>query len=189
MMPHTDCKLWATSRPESFNGDMEEVVEKFVTHKWKDALDVATAECRTSRLGSSRVQGRETCNCEAGKKPWEDLELPCSKQSKERRESQFFRSLGCDKDHPAFTFELLKMQEPEAKKKALQDSGLFLFCMRHSADSECFGKGMNTTHLQGSGVQGLHAESLYDLLTREVSTVNAVDTKRMMKKRRRDLST
>jgi hypothetical protein len=122
---------------------MEEVVEKFVEHKWKDALDVATAECRTSRLRSSRVQGRETCNCEAGKKPWEDLELPWSKQSKERREGQFFRSLGCDKDHPAFTFELLKMQEPEAKKKALQDSGLCLFCMRHSADSECFGKGMN----------------------------------------------
>jgi hypothetical protein len=34
-----------------------------------------------------------------------------------RRRCRFFLFLGCDKSHPAFTCELLKTQETEAKKK------------------------------------------------------------------------
>lgn len=41
----------------------------------------------------------------------------------------------------AFTCNLLRELEPEAKRKAFEDSELCLFCIKHSAETERFGKG------------------------------------------------
>jgi hypothetical protein len=89
-----------------------------------------------------------------------------------RRRCQFFHSLGYDKSHPAFTCKLLKKQEPVAKKRALGDSRLCLFCMRHSAKSEYFGKGSDKKLAwKVPECKGLHAESLHDLLMGEVQGI------------------
>ncbi len=37
--------------------------------------------------------------------------------------------------------ELLKGPKPGAKKQAFKESVLYLFCMKHSLETECFGKG------------------------------------------------
>ncbi len=58
-----------------------------------------------------------------------------------RRTYQFFHSLGFNKEHAAFSCELLRAKEPEGRKKALRDNGLCLFCMKYSAAAQCFSKG------------------------------------------------
>jgi hypothetical protein len=86
-----------------------------------------------------------------------------------RRRCPFFHSLGYDKSQPAFTCKLLK---PVAKKRALGDSRLCLFCMRHSSKSEYFGKGSDKKPAwKVPECKGLHAESLHDLLMGEVQGI------------------
>ncbi len=89
-----------------------------------------------------------------------------------RRRCQFFHSLGYDKSQPAFTCKLLKKQEQVAQKRALGDSRLCMFCMRHSAMSEYFGKGSNKKPAcKVPECKGLHAESLRNLLMGEVQGI------------------
>jgi hypothetical protein len=85
----------------------------------------------------------------------------------------------CNKGHVAFTCGLLRALEPEAKRKALEDSGLCLFYIKHLAETECFGKGVSSKPAcKAPECKGLHAERLHDLLTGETSSVSALDMRR-----------
>ncbi len=110
--------------------------------KWNDALSVAAAESSSWEAAAVKSERATTEKLTGGlKKPWglgslagvAAIEEATGRERKRR--CWFFQLLGCDKDHPAFTCELLKIQEPEAKKRVLQDSGLCLIFMRHSAKS------------------------------------------------------
>jgi hypothetical protein len=56
MMPHTDWKQWAASRPEWIHEDIEEAFEGFVEHKLKYALNVAAAEPTGWEAPGARVE-------------------------------------------------------------------------------------------------------------------------------------
>jgi hypothetical protein len=43
-MPYTDCREWATRRPDWMQQDMATAFEGFVERKWQDALNIAAAE-------------------------------------------------------------------------------------------------------------------------------------------------
>jgi hypothetical protein len=86
------------------------------------------------------------------------------------RRCRFFQLLGCTRKHAAHSCKLLRNR---GQKKALQDSGLFLFRIRHVADAECFGKGTSAKPAcKVRECKESHVESLHDIMTAEISTVN-----------------
>jgi hypothetical protein len=71
---------------------------------------------------------------------------------------------------------LLRVQELEVRKKTLWDNGLWLFCMRHSADAQCFSKGSSTKPAcKVPECKESQVESLHDIMTEEMFTVNTVE--------------
>jgi hypothetical protein len=146
MMLHTDWNQWATSRPEWVRDEIEEAFERFEEQKWKDGLNVAAAELFSWEAKGTRP-GRPAVEKQAGnpKKPWGKgtntgvAAVEAAPGGNRKRKCHFFQSLGCKKGHPAFMCDLLKGPGQKVKSKVLEDSGLCLFCMRHTV--ECFSKG------------------------------------------------
>jgi hypothetical protein len=60
------------------------------------------------------------------------------------RRCRFFRYTGCIEDHAAAACKEFRSLNKEAKKKALEDSELCKFCLRHSTDTECYGNGLSS---------------------------------------------
>ncbi len=65
--------------------------------------------------------------------------------------------------------------DPEAKQKALDESGLCVFCLRHAAGTECYGRG---SHSKPAGqmpeCEEEHAESLHEVVVGLDASVNLV---------------
>ncbi len=59
-MPCTDWTEWVTRRPEWIHKNFENVFEKFVEQKWKDALNMAAAEPGGWEAGGSKVEKTPT---------------------------------------------------------------------------------------------------------------------------------
>ncbi len=53
-MPYTDCKEWATKRPDWMQQDVAATFERFVEKKWQDGLNVAAAEPVSWSTGRER---------------------------------------------------------------------------------------------------------------------------------------
>jgi hypothetical protein len=65
--------------------------------------------------------------------------------------------------------------EPETKKKALEESNLCMFCLRHSAGSECYERGSDSKPAcQTPECEEKHLEKLHEMLAGLDANVNLV---------------
>jgi hypothetical protein len=112
-----------TSRPDWIHEDIEEAFGRFIEQKWKRVLNVAAAEpVSWEAAGAKSEKTAAKKQARGPKKAWNAgstagaaaVEVTVGGERKKR--CQFFRSLGCDKNHPVFTCEVLKKQELESKK-------------------------------------------------------------------------
>jgi hypothetical protein len=88
---------------------------------------------------------------------------------------QFFCSLGCMEEHAAESCSIFTDLGPEDKEKAFVDCRLCTFRLRHPEDTECFSKGsVSKPTCKVPECKGQHAESLHEMMTRVVLTINAV---------------
>ncbi len=91
------------------------------------------------------------------------------------RKWRFARYSGCTEDHAAASFKAFHDLNSEAKGKALEDSMLCKFCLRHPADAECFGKGSaSKPACKIPECKGQHAESLHEMMACTEVAVNSV---------------
>jgi hypothetical protein len=69
----------------------------------------------------------------------------------------------------------LKAMKEKTKKKVLDDSKLCKFCLRHSADTECYGRGLNSTPAcLVQECKGQHTEKLHAMMADLNASVNVV---------------
>ncbi len=60
------------------------------------------------------------------------------------RKCRFFRYTGCTEDHAAAACKGFRDLNTEVKKKALENTELCKFYLRHSVDIVCYGKGLSS---------------------------------------------
>jgi hypothetical protein len=155
-MPYTDWKEWATKRPDWMQKNLTSAFEKFVERKWQDALNVAAAEPSTwgaekektssnrgaqdkAIYGSKRVPKATSVNVVEQEVIPRSLspswDVSFGRKCRERY------LIGCDGDHVLLQCNKLLGMKLSEKKEVLKKSGLCLFCLKHAAELECYGRG------------------------------------------------
>jgi hypothetical protein len=156
-MPYIDWKEWATKRPDWMRQDVATAFERFVERKWQDTLNVAAAE------PTSWVTGREK-SVPGGEAP--DKITPASKGALRitgavnvveqeipprsyspswdvslGRKCRARNMIECGGDHVLLQCSKLLGMGLAERKEVLERSGLCLFCLKHAAELECYGRG------------------------------------------------
>ncbi len=190
-MPYTDWKEWATKRPDWVQQDMASAFERFVERKWQDALNVAAAELASWSLGKGRTSP-------GGGAP--DKIIPTSKGTLKvtgavnvveqkasfrppsptwdvsfGRKCRARNLIGCDGEHVLLQCSKLLGMKLDERKEVLEKSGLCLFCLKHSVDLECYGRGgLSKPRCARAGCDGEHTPSMHELMGEEGASVNLV---------------
>ncbi len=190
-MPYTDWKEWATRRPDWMQQDVAITFERFVERKLQDALNVAAAEPASWCLGRER-------STPSGGTP--DRAAPTSKgmlkvtgavnvveqKGPSRSHSptwdvSFGRKcwarnlIGCDGDHVLLQCDKLLSMGLGKRKEVLEKSGLCLFCLKHVAEQECYGRGgLSKPRCTQAGCDGEHTPGVHKLMGEESAGVNLV---------------
>ncbi len=190
-MPYADWKEWATRRPNWMQQNVATVFERFVERKWQDALNIAAAE-----PASWRGEG-EKANPNGGSL---DRAAPASKgtlkitgavnvveqKAPSRSHSpswdvSFGRKcrarnlIGCNGDHVMLQCDKLMSLGLSERREVLEKSGLCMFCLKHAADLECYGRGgMSKPRCTQTGCDGEHTPSVHKLMGEESVGVNLV---------------
>jgi hypothetical protein len=190
-MPYSDWKEWATKRPDWMQQDVATTFERFVERKWQDALYVAAAE------PASWTMGRERCSPSGGAL---DRAAPTSEGTlkvtgavnvvEQRvhsrphspswdvsfgRKSRARNLIGCDGDHVLLQCDKLLSMELSERKEVLEKSGLCLFCLKHAAELECYGRGgLSKPRCAQAGCNGEHTPGVHKLMAEESVGVNLV---------------
>jgi hypothetical protein len=61
------------------------------------------------------------------------------------------------------------------RREVLEKSGLCMFCLKHAAELECYGRrGMSKPRCTQSGCDGEHTPSVHKLMAEEHASVNLV---------------
>ncbi len=182
-MPYTDWREWATRRPDWMRQDVTAAFEAFIERKWQDALNIAAAETASWRGGGEkaspglrapdgvassgkgvlRVTGAVNV-VEQGGSP--RVHSPLWELSFSRK--CWARNLiGCDGDHIMIQCEKLMSLGLAERKEVLEKSGLCMFCLKHAAELECYGRGgMSKPRCTQSGCDGEHTPSVHKLMGR-----------------------
>jgi hypothetical protein len=190
-MPYTDWKEWATRRPDWMQQDIATTFERFVERKWQDALNVAAAE------PSSWYGGREK-SAPSGEPP--DRTVPTSKGALKitgavnvveqkvpsrshspswdvsfGRPCRARNLIGCDGDHVLLQCDKLMGMRLGERKEVLEKSGLCMFCLKHAAELECYGRGgFCKPRCTQAGCDGEHTPGAHQLMEGESAGVNLV---------------
>jgi hypothetical protein len=83
--------------------------------------------------------------------------------------------IGCDGDHVLLQFSKLLGMELGVRKEILKKSGLYLFCLKHAAEVECYGQGsFSKPNCTQAGCDGEHTPSVHKLPGEESAGVNLV---------------
>jgi hypothetical protein len=190
-MPYTDWKEWATRRPDWMQQDVATIFERFVKRKWQDALNVAAAE------PASWYMGRERSNPSGGNL---DRTAPTSKgmlkvtgavnvveqkvPSRSHsptwdvsfgRKCRARNLIGCEGDHVLLQCDKLLSMGLSERKEVLEKSGLCLFCLKHAAELECYGRGgLSKPRCTQAGCDGEHTPDVHKLMGEESAGVNLV---------------
>jgi hypothetical protein len=190
-MPYADWKEWATKRPDWMQQDLTSAFERFVERKWQDALNVAAAE------PSSWNAGREKSSPSGGT---QDRTAPASKGALKvtgavdvveqkapprshspawdiscGRKCRARNLFGCDGDHVLLQCSKLLGMKLSERKDVLERSGLCLFCLKHAAELECYGRGgLSKPRCTQTGCDGEHTPGMQELLGEEHVGVNLV---------------
>jgi hypothetical protein len=190
-MPYTDWKEWATKRPDWMQHDVATTFEKFVERKRQDALNVAAAEPVSWNAGRERFRPNGGAL---------DRSVPTSKgmmkvtravnvvehRAPSRSHSpswdvSFGRKcrarnlIGCDGDHVLLQCDKLLSMELNERKEILEKSGLCLFCLKHAAELECYGReSLSKPRCTQAGCDGEHTPGVHKLMGEESAGVNLI---------------
>jgi hypothetical protein len=190
-MPYTDWKEWATKRPDWMQQDLTSAFKRFVERKWQDALNIAMAE------PASWSVGREKSSSGGGA---QDKVAPISKGTLKvtgavniieqkasprplspswdvsfRRKCWAWNLIGCDGDHVLLQCNKLLGMKLSQRKEVLEKSGLCLFCLKHAAELECYGRGgLSKPRCTQAACDGEHTPSVHELMGEESANVNLV---------------
>jgi hypothetical protein len=190
-MPYIDWKEWATKRPDWMRQDATSAFEDFIERKWLDALNIAATEPTLWRgdgekaVGGMRIPDKASGSgrgmlrltgavsvIERGETsrspspPW-DLSF--------RRKCRARNLIGCDRNHVMLQCEKLMSLGLAERKDALEKSGLCMFCLKHSADLECYGKrGLSKPRCTLPGCDGEHTPGVHMLMGEESAGVNII---------------
>ncbi len=190
-MPLIDWKEWATKRPDWMGQDTGTAFEAFIERKWLDALNIAAAEPSPWRgegekaaagpwapdktagggRGALRITGAvnviERGNPPRSPSPIWDFSFG--------RKCRARNLIGCNGNHVMLQCEKLMSLGLAERKEVLERSGLCMYCLKHSADLECYGKGGHSKpRCNHSGCDGVHTPGVHKLMGEENAGVNLV---------------
>jgi hypothetical protein len=190
-MPYTDWREWATKRPDWMQQDVATTSERFVEKKWQDALNVAAAEPASWGMGREKPVpsggaldratpvGRGTLKI-TGAVNVVEQETPSRPHSPSwdvslGRKCRARNLIECRGDHVLLQCSKLLSMGLNERKEVLERSGLCLFCLKHAAELECFGRGgLSKPRCTQAGCDGEHTPSVHKLVREESAGVNLV---------------
>jgi hypothetical protein len=83
--------------------------------------------------------------------------------------------IGCDGDHVLLQCDKLLSMKLGERKEILEKSGLCLFCLKHAAELECYGRGgLSKPKCTQAGCDGEHTPGVHKLMGEESVGVNLV---------------
>jgi hypothetical protein len=190
-MPYTDWKEWATKRPDWMQQDVAATFERFVERKWQDALNVAAAEPVSWSVGREKFSPSggtldRTAPTSKGMLKVTGAVNMVEQRVPPRSHSQswdvsFGRKcwarnlIGCDGDHVLLQCDKLLSMELSERKEILEKRGLCLFCLKHAAELECYGRGgLSKPRCTQAGCDGEHTPGVHKLMGEEGAGVNLV---------------
>jgi hypothetical protein len=165
--------------------------EEFIERKWQDALNIAATEpvpwrgdgekgARGPRApekasgegqGTLRLTGAvNVVERGGGSRPvspqW-DLSF--------RRRCRAQNLIGCDGDHVMIQCDKLLSLGLAERRDVLEKSGLCMFCLKHSAEFECYGRGgLSKPRCTRSGCDGEHTPNVHMLMGEDDAKVNFI---------------
>ncbi len=195
-MPYTDWKEWVTKRPEWILEGLGTSFERFVERKWQDALNVAAAEPqlwepegpRKERVTSSKTaaekvpQGPKGISKTVGAANVVTQQSPSGAQMPAQETSAWAgkrcrvqQRTGCGGDHLVLKCSRLRELSLSERRKVLEASGLCMYCLKHPAELECYGRGgpSKPACLQPE-CGGRHAMGVHELLGKVDASVNLI---------------
>jgi hypothetical protein len=190
-MPYTDWKEWATKRPDWMQQELTSAFERFVERKWQDALNIAAAEPASWSMGREKFSSGGGAQDKAAPISKGTLKVTGAVNVIEQKASprplspswdvSFGRKcrarnlIGCDGDHVLLQCSKLLGMKLNEMKEVLEKSGLCLFCLKHAAELECYGRGgLSKPRCTQAGCDGEHIPSVHELMGEERANVNLV---------------
>jgi hypothetical protein len=190
-MPHVDWKEWATKRPDWMRQDATAAFEAFIERKWLDALNIAAAEpapwkgdgerasggtrapdkTAGSRRGVLRVTGAVNVveQRDPPRSPSPLWDLSFSRKCRARN------LIGCNGDHVMLQCEKLMSLGLAERREVLEKSGLCMFCLKHAAELECYGRGgLSKPRCTQPGCDGEHTPGVHKLMGEDSVRVNLI---------------
>jgi hypothetical protein len=83
--------------------------------------------------------------------------------------------IGCVGDHVLLQCNKLLGMKLSERKEVLEKSGLCLFCLKHAAELECYGRGgLSKPKCTQAGCDGEHTSGVHELMGEESASVNFV---------------
>jgi hypothetical protein len=83
--------------------------------------------------------------------------------------------IGCDGDHVLLQCDKLLSMKLSERKEILEKSGLCLFCLKHAAELECYGRGgLSKPKCTQTRCDGEHTPGVHKLMGEESVGVNLV---------------
>ncbi len=190
-MPHVDWKEWATKRPDWMRQDATTAFEAFIERKWLDALNIAAAEPAPWKgdgeraVGGMRApdkvtgSGRGVLRVTGAVNVIEQGDLPRSPSPlwdlSLGRKCRARNLIGCTGDHVMLQCEKLMSPGLAERREVLEKSGLCMFCLKHTAELECYGRGgLSKPRCTRPGCDGEHTPGVHKLMGEESAGVNII---------------
>jgi hypothetical protein len=190
-MPPADWKEWATRRPDWARQDATLAFEDFIERKWMDALNIAATEPAPWKGDGEKVFRRTRMPDGASGDEKGTMKLTGAVNMVEREEAprspspqwslSFKRRcrarnlIGCDGNHVILQCKKLLGLGPAERREVLEKSGLCTFCLKHSAELECYGKGgLSKPRCTRPGCDGEHTPGVHMLMGKGDAEVNVV---------------
>jgi hypothetical protein len=171
--------------------DATSAFEEFIKRKWLDALNIATTEPAPWRGDGEKAAGGTRMPEKAGGGGQGAMRLTRAVNVTEREEAprspspqwdlSFRRKcrarnlIGCDGNHMMLQCEKLLSLGLAERRDALEKSGLCMFCLNHSAELECYGKGgLSKPRCTRTGCDGEHTPNVHMLMGEDNAGVNLI---------------
>ncbi len=91
------------------------------------------------------------------------------------RKCQARNLIGCNGDHVILQCEKLMSLGLAERKEVLEKSWLCMFCLKHAAELECYGRGgLSKPRCTQPGCDGEHTPSVHKLMGEESAGVNLI---------------
>jgi hypothetical protein len=165
--------------------------EDFIERKWLDALNIPATEPAPWRGDGEKVAGRARTPDKASGSGKGAMRLTGAVNVIEREEAprspspqwnlSFKRKcrarnlIGCDGNHVMLQCEKLLSLGLAERREVLERSGLCTFCLKHSAELECYGKGgLSKPRCTRPGCDREHTPGVHMLMGKDDAGVNFV---------------